>query len=392
MTRRASSPEATSSPASSPQESSSRKLWPLRLAAREGLETARAGRWTSLLVVVAVAWACAGPGAADAIGVTDMVVTEHQWIADGGHVFYVTGARLDGVENPVPAGVCDRLSQIDGIDASFALIRTNASGFLTHIPAGRPSLYDVTPGVFQFLGASPDADGSLLATLGFQRRTGVQTGDPVWLTRRAGFGISGVTSDRLRIAVVDATVMGEEFDGALLVPAAVPETANACFVRTDAAHHTAVEAALPGLLAYNGKPAIPNPRLFTGDYNIDFAHAYENRALRWVWVATAGALGLLWAMIQWFRRSQIAIYATFGAKARSRLVMQSTEWGVLAAVGGVWGWTLGVIGAAAFGARAAQAFSAVTFHTVLTLLGASVLVVLLGLRPTGTLLNALKDR
>jgi hypothetical protein len=34
----------------------------------------------------------------------------------------------------------------------------------------------------------------------------------------------------------------------------------------------------------------------------------------------------------------------------------------------------------------------VTFHTVLTVLGASIIVVLLGLRPTGTLLNALKDR
>mgnify|MGYP005629040389 CR=1 FL=1 len=52
----------------------------------------------------------------------------------------------------------------------------------------------------------------------------------------------------------------------------------------------------------------------------------------------------------------------------------------------------GILSSIAWGARAPQALSAVSFHTLLTVLGASVLVVLLGLRPTGTLLNALKDR
>ncbi len=38
-------------------------------------------------------------------------------------------------------------------------------------------------------------------------------------------------------------------------------------------------------------------------------------------------------MIQWFRRSHTAIYTTFGMKTDSRIVMQATEWGVLAGVG-----------------------------------------------------------
>jgi hypothetical protein len=367
-------------------------VWPLHLAAREGFETAKAGRWTSLLMIIAIAWACAAPGAADAIGVSRLVEDEHAWVEAGGHVFVVEGARSDGIPNPISAGVCERLSLIDGIDASFALVRTNASGSLSHIPGGRPGLYDVTPGVFRFLGAEPTTEGTVLATKGFERRTGVQTGDPVWVTRRAGFGVAPGTSDLLRVAVVDASVMGEEFDGALLLPSLIPQTANACYVRTDAAHHTAVEAALPGLLAYDGKPAIPNPRLFSGEFTIDYTHAFEDRPLRWVWVASAGALGLLWGMIQWFRRSQVAIYATFGARPRARLMMQATEWGALAVIGGLWGWSLGILLAISQGARAAQALSVVTFHTGLTLLGASVMVVILGLRPTGTLLNALKDR
>lgn len=65
---------------------------------------------------------------------------------------------------------------------------------------------------------------------------------------------------------------------------------------------------------------------------------------------------------------------------------------MLAALGLLWGWGLGVVGALALGARVEQAVSLVSFHAVLTVMGASVVVILLGLRPTGTLLNALKDR
>jgi len=49
-------------------------------------------------------------------------------------------------------------------------------------------------------------------------------------------------------------------------------------------------------------------------------------------------------------------------------------------------------GTVALGARVTQALTQVTAHALLVVLGASVIVVLLGFRPTGTLLNALKDR
>ncbi len=370
----------------------SKRVWPLALAAREGFETSRSGRWTSLLIVLAVTWACAVPGAADALNITDLVEKEHAWIEAGGNVFVVEGARAEGIPNPIPAPACETLSQYEGIDASFALIRTNASGALSHIPGARPALYGVTPGAFKFLGIEPDAEGTVIATAGFARRAGLANGDPAVVVRRAGLGVSEARSDVIRLAIADTTVMGEELDGALLLPSAVPTTADACYVRTDAAHHRAVEATLPSLLSYNGMPAVPNPRLFSGEFTVDYTTAYEDRPLRWVWIATAGALGLLWGLVQWFRRSQVAIYATFGAKARARLAMQSTEWGILALVGAVWGWSLGILGSVAWGARAYPAFSAVSFHTALTVLGASILVILLGLRPTGTLLNALKDR
>jgi hypothetical protein len=345
-----------------------------------------------MLMIVAAAWAVGAPGAADAVGVTELIENESAWIDAGGHVFVVTGAREEGETSPVSAEVCDRLSRIDGIEGSFALSRTNANGSLAHIPGGRASIYDVSAGAKAFLKLEPDQRGIVIATAGFAERTGVTDGDPVTVTRRPGFGVSPGTSDVLTARVADTQVMGEEFDGALLMPARLTDTADACYVRTDAAHYSAVEAALPAYLAYDGKPAIPNPRLFSGDFTVDYTTAYEDRPLRWVWVPAAALLGLLWAMQQWFRRSHIAIYATFGMRTHSRLAMQASEWAVLAGVGALWGWAIGVVGALALGARVEQAVLLVSYHGVLTVLGASVVVVLLGLRPTGTLLNALKDR
>jgi len=370
---------------------SKKRVWPLGLAAREGVSTARSGRWTSLLIMVAVAWTVAA-GAADAVNVTKLVEGEKAWIDAGGYVFVVTGARLDGMQNPVPADVCDRLARIDGIDGSFALTRGDANGSLSYIPGGRASIYSVSAGVTTFLGVAPAANGIVIGTLGFAERTGAHDGDVVRVVQRASFSGPAAQSDPLTLRVADSAVMGEEFDGAMLMPAQLTGTADTCYVRTDAAHHTAVEAALPSYLAYNGLPAIPNPRLFESDFTVDYTHAYEDRQLRWLWVPCAALLGLLWAMLQWFRRSHVAIYATFGMRAAPRLTMQAAEWGVLAGLGVLWGWAIGVVGAVAMGARVDQALTQVTAHALLVVMGASVIVVLLGLRPTGTLLNALKDR
>lgn len=368
------------------------RIWPLNLAAREGGATARTGRWTSVLMIIAIAWAIAAPGMADALGVTRLIESEREWIDAGGYVYVVTGARQDGLELPVPAQVCDRLSRIDGINSSFALAGSDANGSVAHVPGGRVSIYEVSAGALAFLEIDPDERGVAITTPSFSERTGVSDGDPVTVIRRGGPVHPAGASDLLTARLADTAAMGDEFDGALLVPAQLNDTANACFVSTGAAHHSAVEAALPAYLAYDGTPAIANPRLFASDFTVDYTTAFEDRPLRWLWVPAAALLGLLWAMLQWFRRSHVAVYSTFGMRAPSRLVMQVSEWAVLAGVGTLFGWALGVTGALALGARSSQALMLVSSHAALTLVGASLIVILLGLRPTGTLLNALKDR
>lgn len=374
-----------------------RRLWPANLAAREGIATARTGRWTSLLIVIAVAWIVAAPGMADAVAVTRLVENERAWIDAGGYVYVVTGARSQGGQNPIPAEVCDRLTNMDGIEAAFSLRRTNSNGSVSHIPGGRASIYEVSPGVSAFLHAPQAPGGIVILTQGFSDRTGMVDGERAVVTRRASVGFDGIgvpatDSELLTVRVADAAAVGEEFDGAILMPAVITGNADACYVRTDSANHQAVGSVLSSYLAYDDLPAIPNPRLFSSDFTVDYTTAFEDRPLRWLWVPAAALLGLLWAMLQWFRRSHVAIYATFGMRAASRLVMQVSEWTVLAGIGVIWGWSLGIVGSLTLGARWEQALSLVSAHAALTVLAASGLVVILALRPTGTLLNALKDR
>jgi len=370
----------------------SNRAWPLSLAAHEGLATARTGRWTSLLLILAVAWMVAAPGVADAVGVTHVIDAEREWIDAGGHVFVVTGARTDTGQNPIPALECEHLSAMDGIGASFALRRTSVTGTLTHIPGGRASLFEVSPGALNFLGVAAASQPIVVATSGFADRTGIQNNDPVRVVQRGSSGAAALTSDPLVVRVTNATTMGDEFDGSLLLPTLLTDNADACYVRTDAPHLNAVAVALPALLAHEGTPAVPRARLYSSDFTVDYTTAFEDRPLRWLWVPSVLLLGLIWAMVQWFRRAHTAIYATFGMRTAPRMVMQVTEWGVLATVGLLWGWSLGVVGALALGAHVHQAVVLVSAHAGLTVAGASVLVVLWGLRPTGTLLNTLKER
>ncbi|WP_084130657.1 hypothetical protein [Demequina sp. NBRC 110055] len=293
---------------------------------------------------------------------------------------------------PIPAVKCERLSQIDGIEASFALKRTNADGSVIQIPGGRASVYSVSPGAMEFLDVEPSSHGVVIATAAFAERTGVSDGEVATVIVRSGETSALDSSVPLEVRVAESASIGDEFDGSLLMPAHLVDEADTCFVRTDAAHHSAVESALPAQLSYDGTPAVVSPRLFESEFTIDYTTAYEDRPLRWLWLPAAALLGLLWALLQWFRRAHIAIYATFGMRASSRLVMTVAEWATLACVGASFGWSIGLVGSLAFGAAPSQALALVSVHTALTLIGATIAVIVLGARPTGTLLSALKDR
>jgi len=356
--------------------------WPTRLVVREGVVTALVGRWTSLLVVLAIAWTCAAVGAADAVGVSETARRERAWIDAGAYVLRVQGAVRADVRLPLPPTACERLAAVDGVHGAFWALRRPTAGAFEHLPGGRFSVLEVSPGALPFL-EIPTPEGPVaLVSDGLARRTGLTDGSPL--------RVDG--SDTMNGRVAPVAVLGDDFDGALLVPSVALGRADMCFIRTDAGHVAAVSALAASALGWDGSDAIVSPRLFDNEFTVDFSRAHEQRDLRWAWAAAGLVLALLWALVQWFRRSHTAVYATFGLTAAGRCVLQVSEWCALAAAGLAWGWSLGVVGALALGAEARFAVSQVTAQALPAVLLATAMVVLLSARPTGTLLDQLKDR
>lgn len=360
----------------------SRRPWPWPLLVGEGLRTALTGRWTSLLVVTVVAWTCAVIGGADALAVSRTPRAEQEWVDAGAYVLRVTGAPSEGRLRPVPAPACERLADVSGVSDTFWAQRRGDPESFAHVPGGRFSVVDVSPGAFGFLAAEVPATASVLVSSGLAERVGLVDGAPVVV------GTSGV----LRARTSDVAVLGDDFDGVLLAPAGPRSRAETCFVRTDATHVAGVTQLAASVLGWDGTDAVVTPRLHSGQFTVDFSRAHEDRELRRGWAAGAGVLAMLWAVVQWFRRGHTAVYATFGVTAARRVVMQTAEWLALALAGLAWGWSLGVVGAVALGADVRSALVQVSVQSAATVLVASALVVLVALRPTGTLLDQLKDR
>ena len=168
--------------------------------------------------------------------------------------------------------------------------------------------------------------------------------------------------------------------------------AETCYVRTDAAHVDSVRDLMVGTLGWDGAPPVVTDRLRSGEFTVDYSEAYEHRTLRNAWLVGAAALLLLWATLTWTRRGRIAIYATFGMSADSRVVLAAAEWSMLASLGATWGWSIGVVGALVLGAPPTVALSQVTTQGLLVILAASVGAILLAAAPAGSLLAHLKDR
>ncbi|MFV0633362.1 hypothetical protein [Demequina sp.] len=328
----------------------------------------------------------------DASTVTQLAEREAEWVRAGGTVYVAVGAVKDGVTQPIPAGKCERLATFDGIDGAFAMERTDHGVSLSYVLGGRASFYRVSPGVFGFLDIPQVPSPTVIATAAFAERTGIATSDQVRLVEWLSPSTASLPSSPLTVRIADTSAIGDEYDGAVLVPNALAEDADLCFVRTAATTFASVGAFLPQYLSHDGDPAIVSSRLFASEYDEDYSTAFLERLTRWMWIGGGLFIGFIWMLLQWFRRSHVAIYSTFGMGVSSRAILQFSEWARIALVGAAAGWALGITIALASGARVDQALAQVSYHAALTTLLSSLVVAVVGFRPAGSLLDDLKDR
>jgi hypothetical protein len=364
--------------------------WSLRLAVREGVANARSGRVIAAGVVVVCAWVTAAAGVVNAVDVSRLLDQEQRWVAAGGLTLIAEPADAD--TGAIDAARCDHLASLDGVDGAFAVGATGLVIAPSSAPGSDATLFSVTPGVLSFFDLPGAAGPTTIATAGAVERTGLVT------DRVESFAVSAAVVDgsspeqvTATLRVVDDERLSESLDGTYLVPASLAE-ATTCYVQTDAAHVRSLEQAMPGVLGDDGGPAVVYRRVEVDSFSTDFTTAYQERSSRWAWLAGAVVIGLLWALVQRGRRSRYAVYATFGAGARTRLVIQGAEWFVLSATGCLTGLALGVTLSLALEVDAHTAVHQCTGLAAAVFFTSSLLALAVALAPIGTILDTLKDR
>ncbi len=366
--------------------------WPVRLAITEGIANALSGRAVSLALVVATAWLCAGVALANALDVDSLERAEQEWIAAGGYAFVVQPSAQSGEGDLLDPQACERLNAIDGVGAAFAVRRTTDTLAPAHAAATDSTVFLASPSVYRFLRLPAPSGTGVIVTEDAAAATGIGPQETTqWTVRSLDAGRSGETF-MATSAVTHSPMLAGYLKGAYLVPSTFSDGADACYVRTDAAHSRAVADLLPAVLATTSGQALANPRLSDNTYGLDFATAYGDRIMRWSPFAGAAVLAAMWAIVQWTRRVRMAVYATFGANAGARMSIQFTEWVALSGLGAVYGWATGLAFAIGCGVGATTALTEVTGVVAIMWAGASVAALVIGRIPVGTLLDALKDR
>lgn len=366
--------------------------WPSALAVREGLIAAVSAGWLSVVVVAASTLVMAGIGVANAVDVSRLAAAEREWIEAGGYT-YVVEPGATGPDASLTVASCERLAQVEGIAGSFAISVTDRAASASSAPGTRATWVQVSPGIFQFFSLAPPQGPSVIVTPGTVANTALTDGEYTVMTVTSYDGTGTTQAAAVSVTALDSPVLTETIAGAYLAPDLLDGQAQQCYVSTDAAHAETIAAYLAAALSSERTtPAIVRPRLPENTYGLDFATAYDDRILGWAWAPGAAVLAALWALVQFTRRTRLAIYATFGAHVRARLTMQLTEWTAMTSVGALWGWAISLALALGLGADIGITLTQATWQILAAWCAASIAVILIGLVPVGTLLNALKDR
>ena len=369
-----------------------RRVWPARLALREGVRGALARPLASTIIVGATAWLLGAIAIADAAEVDRLADAEAAWIAAGGYGFVVEPG-VGGEGEGLSVVACERLNSVTGIRSAYAVAAVGKAASPVTAPGTTNSVVSVSPGVFHALHLSAPATATVLVTAETTKLTALQGEEATQLVI-APFG-DRPTGDPVAVTVVaiDSNAVPSTLVGGYVAPDLVAGSADQCIVTTDAAHVSAVAEVLGTMLATGpSTPAITRPRLSANTFGVDFSTAYASRALRWAWVAAAIALSTLWAIVHISRRSRMAIYATFGAGAIARLLIQVSEWLVLSGAGAIWGWASALAFAYGVGIDPHIAFVEVTGQVLAAWCAAGLFACGLGIVPIPSLLDALKDR
>ncbi|HEY0238692.1 MAG TPA: hypothetical protein VGC37_08605 [Friedmanniella sp.] len=368
-----------------------RPRWKVSVAVGEGLRNWRHGRWLTVLAAAFTTAALTAPTIVDTLGIDRLVQDEHAWERAGGRVLVLSNDEAGGIDR----AACESAARIDGISAAASLTRLPQLAGAANAPDADLPLVAAGEGIGPMLGLPPLT--GLILPPDIADGLGVQAGDDVRLTASIDPSTPTATlpvpdGPLLVAAVVDTTVLGEQYASAVLLPSSASGQASTCMVRVEAGYLDAAREALPAMLGDAGQDAIVADRLIGGTYARDFSTEYAQRGLKQAPWLSGAAVSMLWLLLVWIRRGRDGLYATLGADRATRMIIRTTE-GLVLVLTAAFAATAVVAGTLAVVASNPDALVAdvvrhLTIATAVSLLGilASTLI------PLRSPLAALKDR
>ncbi len=370
-----------------------RQRWPLTAAVGEGVRNAAHGRTSTAVLLLLIGWGIGALASLDARNVNQIVIEEQQFVDAGGRVLVAE----------TPTGVdrqrCDALNSSTGVVAATAVSRLTVFYEIRALPGSQVAVITATSGIAGFVANAAPVGTQAALTPQLTERIGIGPGESIELVepnQRSGPVTTNdtVPAEPLTIGpAVDLALLGDTYNTGVLIPAAPIGVADACYVWAEPSHLEALSAALPALLVRDGEEATVRPRLFEGEFTVDYQRQYDSRTLRYGWIFGAVVLTLVWQLLTWTRRSRDALYASVGADASTRATIRLTEWIVVATTGGVWATAIGILLATHGEVPTDIAWEFVVRQVVATLAASTALITVTGLLwRRASVLAALKDK
>lgn len=371
----------------------------LTFALGEGWRNACTSRFLGVLMVVLSACVLAGITLADALTVSGLVANEKAWTAAGGHVLVVSN------ETGISGYDCERLNQAEGVTASVGIAISHERAALSNAPDSNLAVRGATAGLSGLLASQVplDAvvidhttatdfgltDGQRLAlTLTMVDEGATEPGAPIVVKS----GERRATDGTRPIAVTDLTILGEQHSSGIIWPIAASGSVDECLVWAAPGAKETLMSALPGLLPGSGdKPTVVDNRLIVGQFTRDYHAEYLTRSWRWVPLAGGAALGLIWVLIRWVRRSEDGLYQSLGAPRPQRALLRLIEWTLYCLAGAALGYLVDSVTLALLHPGAGMQPHLLR-SIALGLAGAVTVGAVAGLLPARNPLDALKDR
>lgn len=366
-----------------------RSGWPLAAVLAEGWNWARAGRATSLGLVILFLLASVSASVADAVAAQAIADGERAWVTAGGLSLAVVGD--DGVY-AVSSARCEAVSTLRGVETAVAVGRRADPAALTSAPDYQLTVSFAGANLWALLGRTDSPYREAVLTKDVAADLGITDGAVIALRAIPGTAGADLPSRPVRVTVADPAGLDSSFHGVIL-PTADTFLGQTCVVRARPGAYTSLRLALPGFFPDAGTLRVRD-LVDRGGFQRDYAAEWHRRPTRWAWLAIGSVTAAYWLFAGWTRRGQVALLRTLGLDPGGLALLRIVEWGTLALVASVWAATLGFTAAVVLGVDPERALVLVLRTTGASLLLAAALLVPFARRgPShGAILAALKDR